>query len=125
MRIPTGIFEGTRWTVLGPASPGHRRGGSRARLKCRCSCGDERLVFVEDLTAGRSRGCPSARCRADFNAATLSQRTLEAKVMPHLDPLMDGIREAMKTAALDYIHTHVRDGATPNEDATRGPRGAT
>ncbi|MCA9530490.1 MAG: hypothetical protein KC543_10165 [Myxococcales bacterium] len=35
----------------------------RRRARVECVCGEVQAVFVEDLVAGRTTGCMSARCR--------------------------------------------------------------
>lgn len=55
-----------RWVVLGPAPRG--RDGSPRSL-CRCECGTEKAVHIDNLTAGKSRGCPSCGARNRRSAA--------------------------------------------------------
>lgn len=61
-----------RWTVLARAVPLRRRPSVpaiRARVHVRCVCGTERIIWLEDLESGRSRGCESRRCAARFLAS--------------------------------------------------------
>jgi hypothetical protein len=59
------------WTVLEVAVDGRVSG----RLKCRCTCGHERLVLGHNLLGGSSKSCGHASLKA-FEAGR-QQRTLE------------------------------------------------
>jgi hypothetical protein len=59
----------SRWAVVGPmgqTSPGHRT------VWCRCDCGTERAVLIDQLRKGRSRSCGCLRAEM---ASTLITRT--------------------------------------------------
>jgi len=63
---------GQRWTILARVARARRRPSQpdlRERVRCRCVCGIERIVWLEDVTAGRSTGCSSRTCRARFAAS--------------------------------------------------------
>ena len=82
-----------RWTIIARAVPLRRRPSVpaiRARVHVRCVCGVERIIWLEDLESGRSRGCESRRCAARFLAS--------ADIRAMLDGWID--REATAIAAL-------------------------
>lgn len=62
-----------RWTIVRKLSPMPRRASdptrNRPRAHVRCVCGFERVLWLEEITQGRSSGCNSHRCRARFEAA--------------------------------------------------------
>lgn len=61
-----------RWTIQARAKSQARRPSEytvRARMHVRCVCGLEKIVWQEDLEAGRSTGCESRRCAARFHAS--------------------------------------------------------
>lgn len=114
-KIATGLYPGTRWTVLGPAQPGRRRGGHRARVKCRCACGDvEQPVFIEDLRSARSKGCPSVECRTRFAAAQQAMAKVEALV----DADLEEIRKTAMDAALAKLMEKRGESATTSGGGT-------
>ena len=47
------------------------------RVRVRCECGVERRAFVDDLRQERTRGCPSHKCQALFEAHMIALRILE------------------------------------------------
>ncbi len=69
-----------RWTIVARAVPLRRRPSVpaiRARVHVRCVCGIERIIWLEDLESGRSRGCESRRCAARFLASADIKEMLE------------------------------------------------
>jgi hypothetical protein len=52
--MPAGAQFG-RWTVLGTSRPGDRT------VQCRCGCGTEKAVGIDNLRAGRSQSCGCIR----------------------------------------------------------------
>lgn len=72
-----------RWTILARATPLRRRPSVpaiRARVHVRCVCGVERIIWLEDLESGRSRGCESRRCAARFLASADIREMLDGWV---------------------------------------------
>lgn len=79
MSTPTLTTVG-RWTVLRYAAPAMRREsdhGNRRRVYCRCVCGREEVLWVQDLLAGRTTGCKSIKCRARNDAVAAVTRLLD------------------------------------------------
>lgn len=57
-----------RYTVIGSAP--RRTKSSQPRVLCRCSCGNERIVYVSGLISGHSKSCGCLRDRLAKTRAT-------------------------------------------------------
>lgn len=75
----TRVFS--RWTVLRNTAPAKRRPSEsnvRERVLCRCVCGCEQIVWMEDLKTERSKGCSSTLCRSRWEAANVARVAMNA-----------------------------------------------
>lgn len=82
-----------RWTITGNASPERRGRALRQRFRVRCSCGEERTLFSDDLLYNRSTGCESPRCKARWQAAEYSKPRLRVLLMEDLGKVIDRFLE--------------------------------
>lgn len=73
--IEPGMVFG-KWTVIGE-NPHKRRG----KVLCRCECGAEREVYVENLINGRSKSCKCRMVKPGF-----SINELVVKGYPYIQP---------------------------------------
>ena len=101
-------YAGVRWRVLGEASPAlrHHTGRlyMRKRVRVRCVCGHEQVVFECDILAGRTHGCKSDKCRSAWQAVEGIRRKLRTWVRaPELRPMGDAV------AVLDPVRDHVAE----------------
>lgn len=116
-----------RWTVLRRAVPGQRRGRMRARVLCQCECGVERLVFVEDLRAGDTSGCPSVRCRTQHEALRKAEAhvmgLLESDLAGLVDELRAGLREAVRSVIARRALEGMADGRVDHPAQSTGSSG--
>lgn len=70
----------SRWSIVREAPAGVRDvngGRSRRRVRVRCFCGHEAIVWLEDIEQERSHGCRSRRCLAHFEAAQAVRHAIE------------------------------------------------
>lgn len=111
--VPVGTYWG-RWCIVREAAPEMRAGrkGSITRVLARCCCGDERVVWWEDLRAHRSTGCHRGRCR---NAWLYSQGALQARGVEAARSLARALYEegvdVLETARYLLTHAQGRMGA--------------
>lgn len=66
------------WTVLGEGRPYlPKRGGTQARVRCRCACGTERdAVWPSDLVNGKTTSCGCTRLEGVRQAGPLRRREI-------------------------------------------------
>lgn len=110
----------SRWTFVRYSTPAQRRPsdhGVRQRGLARCVCGYERIVWLEDLTRGRSTGCPKGRCRARFDVAE-ELRALATK-MRHDAARFGGsaVVGGVVDGVLEHVDAWVRTGRERDESA--------
>jgi hypothetical protein len=70
-----------RWTIIRHEAPERRRPScpqQRRRVLARCVCGLEKVVWTDDIVAGRSTGCDSHRCKARWEVACDFRKRLDA-----------------------------------------------
>lgn len=114
-----------RWTVVARAAPMQRRPSMpalRARVHVQCVCGVERIIWLEDLESGRSRGCESRRCAARFLASQDVRVMLDSWVAKDRAAMLRAMAEAVdhvtraRTRLIDEaIRDYLRPGAQVDE----------
>lgn len=65
-----------RWTVvrLAPSSARYSESYRRVRVRCVCVCGAEKVLFLNDLRSGKTRGCRSNKCQMRGEAAEMVRK---------------------------------------------------
>lgn len=115
-----------RWTIVARTGRAQRRPGEalRERVRVRCVCAYERVIWLQDLQTGRSTGCDSRLCAARYLAADDIRTALSGwseREREHLEQVV-GPRSALRAALAELAREREQSIERVVDAFLRGPR---
>jgi hypothetical protein len=116
-----------RWTIVARRARVQRRPGEapRERVLVRCVCGQERVVWLQDMQTGRTTGCESRLCAARYLVADEIRTTLTgwgAREHQLLSGLKGPAARHLRSAIEELERERMQSIEQVIESFLRGPR---